>query len=72
MLVLSRKPGERIIIGEGIEVTVLEVHGNRIRLGIQAPKDVSIQRTELQDHNHQNQHRGPYDRSTHTEICPAA
>ena len=48
MLVLSRKSQERIIIGEGIEVTVLGISGNRVRLGIKAPPDVPILRNELE------------------------
>jgi carbon storage regulator len=47
MLVLSRKPGEKIHIGGGITVTVIEVAGNKIRLGIDAPKDVPVFRAEL-------------------------
>jgi carbon storage regulator CsrA len=47
MLVLSRKPGEKLILGEGITVTVLEVVGNRVRVGIEAPGDVRILRGEL-------------------------
>jgi carbon storage regulator len=47
MLVLSRKPGEKVVIGEGITVTVLEIVGNRVRLGIEAPGDVRILRGEL-------------------------
>ena len=47
MLVLTRKPGERIVIGEDITVTVLEVQGNRIRLGIEAPKEIPVMREEL-------------------------
>ena len=47
MLVLTRKPNERIVIGEHITVTVLEVQGNRIRLGIEAPKEISIKREEV-------------------------
>jgi carbon storage regulator len=47
MLVLSRKPGEKVVIGEGITVTVLEVVGNRVRVGIEAPGDVRILRGEL-------------------------
>jgi carbon storage regulator len=42
MLVLSRKPGERIVIDDRITVTVLEVRGNQIRLGIEAPKEIPI------------------------------
>ena len=47
MLVLSRKAGERVPIGEGIVVEVLEVYGRRVRLGIEAPGDVAIRREEL-------------------------
>ncbi|MFO0929213.1 MAG: carbon storage regulator [Gemmataceae bacterium] len=47
MLVLTRKPGERILIGNDIVLEVLEVQGNRIRIGIQAPQGVPILRSEL-------------------------
>ena len=47
MLVLSRKPGEKVVIGDGITVTVVEVKGNRIRVGIDAPDQVRILRAEL-------------------------
>ncbi len=47
MLVLSRKQGETICIGGNIEVTVLATTGNRVRLGIAAPRDVNIVRKEL-------------------------
>jgi carbon storage regulator CsrA len=47
MLVLSRKPGEKLVIGEGITLTVLSVIGNRVRLGIDAPEDVRVLRSEL-------------------------
>lgn len=47
MLVLSRKLDESIIIGHEITVTVLEVRGNRIRLGIEAPQQVPVRRREL-------------------------
>ena len=49
MLVLSRKPGEKLVIGSGIVVTVLGVRGNQVKVGIQAPDDVVILRSEL-DH----------------------
>jgi carbon storage regulator len=53
MLVLSRKVGERVVIGDRIVVTVLEVKGRQVRLGFEAPPDVQIWRGELsfQDHN---------------------
>ncbi len=47
MLVLSRKIGERILIGSGIEVIVANVCGNRVRIGIVAPRDVPVHRAEL-------------------------
>ena len=47
MLVLTRKPGEKIRIDADITITVIEVRGNKIKLGIDAPSDVSILREEL-------------------------
>lgn len=47
MLVLSRKPGESVVIGGNIAVTVVEVRGNRVRLAFDAPNEVRIVRGEL-------------------------
>jgi carbon storage regulator len=47
MLVLSRKPGEKVVIGNAITVTVVQVYGNRVRVGIDAPDHVRILRGEL-------------------------
>ncbi len=47
MLVLSRREGEIIKIGEGIELTVVSIRGDRVRLGIAAPPEVQIVREEL-------------------------
>jgi carbon storage regulator len=47
MLVLSRKQGESIKIGENIELIILEVKGDQIKVGIQAPKNIEIWRKEL-------------------------
>ena len=49
MLVLTRRTGETILIGDDIEITVLVVDGNQIRVGIDAPEDVRILRGELLD-----------------------
>jgi carbon storage regulator len=49
MLVLTRKPGQSIMIGDGVEVQVLSVAGEKVRLGITAPRDVSIFRHEVYD-----------------------
>ena len=47
MLVLSRKPDQTIYIGQGISVTVCSIKGNKVRLAIEAPKDVPISRDDL-------------------------
>jgi len=49
MLVVTRKIDESIIISDNIEVTVLEVTGDRVKLGISAPRDIKIIRNELRD-----------------------
>ena len=49
MLVLSRKIGEQIIIGDNIRVMVVAVRGNQVRLGFSAPGDVTIHRSELRE-----------------------
>ncbi|GIM45501.1 carbon storage regulator [Collibacillus ludicampi] len=47
MLVLTRKPGESIMLGEQIEVTIVEVKGEQVRIAIQAPRDVKVYRKEI-------------------------
>lgn len=47
MLVLTRKHGEKLLIGEDIVITVLDTRGDSVRLGIDAPRGVSIQRIEV-------------------------
>ena len=47
MLVLSRKPGEAIRIGDDIEISVIEVRGDTVRIGINAPRNVPVFRMEL-------------------------
>jgi carbon storage regulator len=47
MLVLNRKRGETVMIGENVEVTVLQVHGDRVKLGFRSPIDVAIHREEI-------------------------
>lgn len=47
MLVLSRRLGETLIIGDDVKITVLGISGNQVRLGIAAPKDVSVHREEV-------------------------
>lgn len=47
MLVLSRKIGERVLVGDAVVITVVRIGPNAVRLGIEAPKDMDIVRTEL-------------------------
>lgn len=47
MLVLSRKRGEGVMIGQDVEVVVLEIRGDRVKLGFQGPNDVPIHREEV-------------------------
>jgi len=47
MLVLSRKTNESIIIGENIEILIVEIKGDQVKLGINAPKDVTLYRGEI-------------------------
>ena len=55
MLVLSRQKDESIMIGDGIRITIVDVRGDKVRIGIEAPKDVKIFRTELYEEiQHQN------------------
>ncbi len=49
MLVLSRKRGEQIVISDNIVVTVVDIRGDKVRLGIEAPKDISVHRQEVFD-----------------------
>ena len=49
MLVLTRRTGEEIVIGDDIRVIVVEVQGNKVRLGVKAPASVRIDRQEVHD-----------------------
>jgi carbon storage regulator len=49
MLILTRRVGETLIIGDDVVVTVLGIKGNQVRIGVKAPKDVSVHREEIFD-----------------------
>ena len=49
MLVLSRQKDESIIIGDDIEITIVDIRGDKVRLGINAPREVSVHRKEIYD-----------------------
>jgi len=46
MLILTRRLAETLVIGEGITITVMDIKGRRVRLGVTAPRDVAVQREE--------------------------
>ena len=50
MLILTRREGESVRIGDDITITVLRVKGSQVRLGVDAPKSVSVQRGEISEH----------------------
>lgn len=47
MLILTRRPGESLVIGDDIEITVISVEGNQVKVGIRAPDHIDILRSEL-------------------------
>ena len=58
MLVLSRKINEQVVIGGNIVVTVIDIRGDKVRLGIQAPKEVPVHRREVFDAIRRNESGG--------------
>jgi carbon storage regulator len=57
MLILTRRLGESLSIGDDVKLTVLSIKANQVRIGIEAPKDVSIQRTELLERNQEEENK---------------
>ena len=47
MLIMTRKPNEKVMVGDDITVTILGVKGNQVRIGVNAPKDVAVHREEI-------------------------
>jgi carbon storage regulator len=47
VLIITRRPGEKIVLGEDISIQVMEIVGNQVRIGIQAPKSVPVYREEI-------------------------
>ena len=53
MLILTRKVGESLLIGDDVSITILNIRGNQVKIGVQAPKDVSVHREEIYQRIHQ-------------------
>ena len=49
MLIITRRPGEKIMVGDDVVVEVIEVHGSSVRIGIAAPKSIPVYREEIWD-----------------------
>lgn len=47
MLILTRKIGESLLIGDNVEITVLSIRGGQVKLGVKAPKEISVHREEI-------------------------
>ena len=59
MLILTRRVGESVVIGDDIGVTILGVKGNQVRIGITAPKDVTVHRQEIYERIKSEQEAAP-------------
>ncbi len=74
MLVLSRQRDETIMIGDDIEVTVVDIRGDKVRLGINAPKEISVHRKEASDATRRENRAAaqvkPEDLSGHGKLNP--
>jgi carbon storage regulator len=71
MLILTRRVGETLMVGDDVTVTVLGVKGNQVRIGVNAPKEVSVHREEIymRIQAEKNGQSASHDRSTEQDDC---
>jgi len=67
MLVLSRKKNESIVINDDITIVVVEIRGDKVRLGVEAPKEVPVHRNEVYEAIRRNQQNGASDSASHED-----
>lgn len=74
MLILTRRNGESLMVGDEVKITVLSIKGNQVRIGIDAPKEIAVHREEiyLRIQQEQAEQAAPEsaNQSTHTELEP--
>jgi carbon storage regulator len=71
MLILTRRVGETVMIGDDVTITVLGVKGNQVRVGINAPKHVAVHREEIYERIKREQHSDEVEDSKPAECAPA-
>ena len=71
MLILTRRVGETVIIGNEVDVTVLGVKGNQVRLGVKAPKEIAVHREEIYQRICQEKKNGSQNGSTPPDVAEA-
>jgi carbon storage regulator len=72
MLVLSRKKNESIVINDDITIVVVEIRGDKVRLGVEAPKEVPVHRREVFDAIHRNEAAGANKAGDEPKTAPSS